>query len=291
MCAMTVRAYFPRISEICKHMTIKTISETPSTNSYVSSRRDSLDSLTLLRTVTQSAGRGQRGNSWEAEPGKNLTFSVFFRPSGVAPREQFVVSEATALAVVAYLESRGVDALVKWPNDIYVGERKICGILIEHSVMGCELSDSVIGVGININQTRFLSDAPNPVSLAVITGREYDLEEETEAIAAELERLLSLTSTPEGRARLHHSFRLGMWRGDGRAYPFRDTGSGEIFKGIISDVETSGILVVEDTSGRLRRFAFKEVEFLPMSSAEADKQAGESTGSHMNDYEHSCQRL
>ena len=107
-----------------------------STNSYVSHHAASLADMTMVIADAQTAGRGQRGNSWESEPGKNLTFTLLHRPKGVLPREQFAISEATALAVADFLEENGISAAVKWPNDIYVGDRKIAGILIEHSLTG-----------------------------------------------------------------------------------------------------------------------------------------------------------
>ena len=113
----------------------------------------------MVTAYRQTAGQGQRGNSWEAEPGKNLTFSILYRPAGLPPMAQFAMSEAVALAVVDFLGVHGLEAKVKWPNDIYVGDRKICGILIRHSITATCVDYSVIGVGINANQTEFLSDA------------------------------------------------------------------------------------------------------------------------------------
>ena len=116
------------------------LEETLSTNSYASARAAELEDWTVVSARRQTAGRGQRGNGWEAEEGKNLTFSVFFRPENFRARDQFALSEAVALAVVETLAGEGIEARVKWPNDIYVGDRKICGILIEHAVMGMNVS-------------------------------------------------------------------------------------------------------------------------------------------------------
>ncbi len=151
-------------------MKILLLEETDSTNTYVSVHADSLDDMTLVAAHSQTAGRGQRGNSWESEPGRNICATLFHRPAGVPARVQFAVSEATALGVADMLAHYGIEARVKWPNDVYVGDRKICGILIENAVAGCDLLHCRIGIGLNVNQTVFRSDAPNPVSMAMLLG-------------------------------------------------------------------------------------------------------------------------
>ncbi len=162
-------------------MKILLLEETDSTNIYVSVHADSLDDMTLVAAHSQTAGRGQRGNSWESEPGRNICATLFHRPAGVPARVQFAVSEATALGVADMLAHYGIEARVKWPNDVYVGDRKICGILIENAVAGCDLLHCRIGIGLNVNQTVFRSDAPNPVSMAMLLGAETPL---SDALAA-----------------------------------------------------------------------------------------------------------
>lgn len=239
------------------------LDETLSTNSYCRQHTAELAAPVCVSTGTQTAGRGQRGNSWEAQPGMNLTFSIVWRPEGVAPRDQFAISEAVALGVVSYLKRRGIEAMVKWPNDIYVADRKICGILIEHSIVGSEIERSVIGVGVNVNQTVFVSDAPNPVSMSQLSGKRYDLESELEELVGEISRGLENLSFAEVRMSTHKKFLSQLWRGDGRAYPFRDVAGENVYNGIISDVEPEGYLIVKnDESGIVRRYAFKEVEFI-----------------------------
>ncbi len=130
-------------------MKILLLEETDSTNTYVSVHADSLDDMTLVAAHSQTAGRGQRGNSWESEPGRNICATLFHRPAGVPARVQFAVSEATALGVADMLAHYGIEARVKWPNDVYVGDRKICGILIENAVAGgatCSTAASVSGL-------------------------------------------------------------------------------------------------------------------------------------------------
>lgn len=239
-----------------------TLEEAISTNSYLKEREDSLSVPLAVRAVRQTAGRGQRGNSWEAAPGENLTFSVLWQSKGIAPREQFAISEAVALGVCDYLAGRGIESMVKWPNDIYVGNYKICGILIEHSITGSRLDRSILGVGINVNQKEFLSDAPNPVSMGMITGMRYGLEEELRSVGTKIEEYLLRAETAEGRRRIHEEFLGSLWRGDGELYPFRDSGSGLEYRGRIRDVAPDGFLIIEDEEGKMLRYAFKEVEFI-----------------------------
>ena len=160
-------------------MLIEWLQEVGSTSTYLRENRADAPHATVVAARSQTAGRGQRGNSWEAEPGRNLTFSMLLRPRGVDARTQYAVSEAVATAIVTVLRRYVPDSdhlTVKWPNDIYYTDSKLCGILIECSLSGLTIDRAVAGVGINVNQTEFRSDAPNPISLRQITGREYPLE-------------------------------------------------------------------------------------------------------------------
>lgn len=219
--------------------------------------------LTLVATRCQTAGRGQKGNHWESEPDKNLTFSAVWIPEDFAARNQFALSEAVALSVVDLLRSYDIEAKVKWPNDIYVGDSKICGILLEHSVTGMNLDRTIAGVGINVNQKKFISDAPNPVSMIQLTGTEYPLDNLLKHYASFLGSRLSNVATTEDRSLLHCEFKDNMWRFDGFAYPFFDKADKKSYHGKINDVEEMGFLKIEDVeTGELHKYAFKEVEFL-----------------------------
>ena len=216
----------------------------------------------MVSAYRQTAGQGQRGNSWEAEPGKNLTFSIFYRPVKLPPMAQFSMSEAVALAVVDFLEVHGIEAKVKWPNDIYVGDRKICGILIRHSVMGASVSYSVIGVGIDVNQTLFVSDAPNPVSMKQITGESYDLSVLEKEIADIMERRLEGIISSESRGNLHNEFMRNLWRGDGKMYLFTEASSGETVLAEIVGIAAHGPMTLRLADGTERTYAFKEISFV-----------------------------
>lgn len=240
-------------------MRIFELEETDSTNTWVAAHRESLPMPSLVFARRQTAGRGQRGNSWESEPDKNLCCSLFLHPEGVAPRNQFTVSEAVALSVVDLLADYGVEAKVKWPNDIYVGDRKICGILIENAITPKEILHSIAGIGVNLNQEQFFSDAPNPVSLIQLTGRKYDILESAALLADHVEKRMAMTvAAPES---LHEEFMAKMWRGDGEVYPFIDRLRGERIEARIAGVAPDGILTL-DLSSELRSYAFKEIEFV-----------------------------
>ncbi|EJW92691.1 biotin-[acetyl-CoA-carboxylase] ligase, partial [gut metagenome] len=153
--------------------------ETNSTNSLI--RQMMSDGMMPEGSVVvanfQTAGRGQVGNVWESEAGKNLLFSMVIYPSFMSANRQFLISQIAALSVKETLDQYTDGISVKWPNDIYWRDKKICGMLIENDLSGHDLSDSIIGVGINVNQEAFHSDAPNPVSLLQIIDREVDCDE------------------------------------------------------------------------------------------------------------------
>ncbi|MDE6311684.1 MAG: biotin--[acetyl-CoA-carboxylase] ligase [Muribaculaceae bacterium] len=233
-----------------------------STNSELARQPEPGQGLTVW-CHTQTAGRGQRGNSWESEPGKNLTFSTMLMPADMPAGRQFELSMLVSLAITDTLDSIGVEAMIKWPNDIYAGgDRKLCGILIENSLAGTRLERAIAGVGLNVNQSVFLSDAPNPVSLLNITGREHELEpllcRLTEAMT---DSLASYERGGMDAEALKARYRARLWRGTG-IHPFRDTASGERFEASIEYVASDGTLTLRDTANRLRQYLFKEVEFL-----------------------------
>lgn len=147
------------------------LEETTSTNNYLRGLvgKESLPEGSIVVTEYQTAGRGQVGNTWESEPGKNLMFSIILYPDFLPANRQFLISQIAALSVKETLDAYVDGITVKWPNDIYWRDKKICGMLIENDLTGHSLYCSVIGIGININQREFLSDALNPVSLVQIT--------------------------------------------------------------------------------------------------------------------------
>ena len=237
------------------------IHETASTNTYLARMATMLPSGTVIYTHHQSAGRGQRGNSWEAEPGKNLTFSMLVKNPLVAPAAQFCISEAVSLAIVDFLSQYATGFSVKWPNDIYHGDRKVCGILIEHSLCGNVINHTIIGVGINVNQHEFHSDAPNPVSLAQIIGRDIQLEEALRDVCSRIEACVASLGDIEATTSLHGRYLQSLYRRDGKLHDFI-LPSGERFRATIDDVQPTGTLILGHENGTVRGYAFKEVAFV-----------------------------
>lgn len=230
-----------------------------STNSEALRLLPELPSGTVLAAYEQTAGRGQRGNTWFTRPGQNLTFSIVLKNLSLEASQAIRLNFLTSVAVASFLESKGVKAAVKWPNDIYVNGGKICGILIENSLDGPMLGASVIGIGINVNQREF-SQLANATSLTLCTGKEYVLETALKEFLTVFERLLpSLAEEDllqEYTARL---FRMGV------SARYHDLLTDREYRGIIRGVEPDGRLCIQDQDAPglpLRHYHFKEVSYL-----------------------------
>ena len=207
----------------------------------------------------QTAGRGQRGHEWHSRKGENLTFSVVLEPTFVPIAEQFSVSEVVALSLVDMLAEYGIEAKIKWTNDIYVGDKKLVGILIEHSLAPTSLRRTIVGVGINVNQTEFDASLPNPVSMAQLLGKELDAEAVLECFLTHLQRNYELLR--EGGAEvLHDRYNALLYRKN--EYHTYALPSGEKFSAKIIGTAPSGALRLENESGKTKDYLFKEVEFI-----------------------------
>ena len=157
------------------------LDEADSTNRVLRERLPGLDNLSIVAAVAQTAGRGQGSHTWFASPGENLTFSVLYRFEAdcrVAAPDIIYVTQLTTLALRDYLLGHGVEARIKWPNDIWVADRKICGILIENTLEEGFLRESIVGIGLNLNESGWPAELPNPVSLHELTGNRYDIRAE-----------------------------------------------------------------------------------------------------------------
>lgn len=232
-----------------------------STNSEALRRLQDFEDMTVLWALEQTAGRGQRGNSWFSAPGENLTFSVVLKRPVKAADAHFL-NYAIAEAVADYLNSQGVLASVKWPNDIYVGKNKISGILIENSLVGDSLAASVVGVGFNVNQKEFPQLA-NATSLTRCTGKVHDLEECLNAIVSRFEMNLSCLESHQTRAQLLSSYSSHLFR-KGQTCRYRDMASGEEFWGRIEgvDPEDGRLLISNLDSNKTVLYRFKEVSYI-----------------------------
>ncbi len=215
----------------------------------------------VIAAHRQTAGRGQRGNSCESEPEKNLTFSMLLCPQALHARDQFTLSECVALGVAEAIESlmpeNAPEIAVKWPNDIYAGDRKICGILIENSLSGCMIGKSIAGIGINVNQEVFRSDAPNPISIIHLTGNSTSTKRLLEDVCTRI--LVRCAALDAGEnARIHSDYLARLWRRQGE-HTYREPG-GKIFLASIASIAPTGHITLRNTDGMHVTYAFKEVE-------------------------------
>ena len=230
------------------------IEETDSTNQWVKTHLDELRQEGRPLCVTtdyQTAGRGCGTNRWESERGKNLLFSLLVSPNGIRANKQFRISMAISLAICKALGQHLGYLTIKWPNDIYWRDGKICGILIENTLQGNSVRDSIIGVGLNVNQREFRSNAPNPVSMWQISEQETDRDALLRDILTTFEDFLGRYNKENYTAMLYrrHGF-----------FPYADKDGA--FMAEFVDVEDDGHLLLMDDNGRERRYAFKEVTFI-----------------------------
>lgn len=185
------------------------LDSTESTNNYALNllREKQPFEGTVVRTFRQTLGRGQRQKQWESEDFSNLTFSLIYYPVFLSVSRQFQLSKAIALGIADFVKNttKIEDVKIKWPNDIYVGDKKIAGILIENTVSGNKISSAVIGIGLNINQTTFSQKIPNPISLRIITGKKLDLENCFQELCVSLEaRYMQLKAAKENVINEHY---------------------------------------------------------------------------------------
>ena len=193
------------------------VESTESTNSELRRRIGELDNLSVIAAREQTAGRGQGDHSWFSSPATNLTFSILLRfgegfPVTLGSSDAVLVTQITTLAIRDHLLSRGIGSRIKWPNDIWTGDRKICGILIENSSMGGMVSSSIVGIGLNVNETGWPAGLPNPVSMRELSGKVYNLDEELRALAWRLRSRYEEAASPEGRRRMDEEFSLNVFR-------------------------------------------------------------------------------
>ena len=239
--------------------------EVDSTNRYV---RDEAAALWKNRGISdfavvsaghQAAGRGQRGNTWSSNAGENLLFSILVRPGETLEvSKQFLLSQAVALSLHEAMLHFGIETRLKWPNDIYVGKRKLAGILLELDYAGAFVEQAIIGIGVNVNQENFPTMDRTPVSMKMLRKRDFILDDalatildlfehyytemrfgNRDAIAAEYKRVLLGMNE-------RHTFIDGVGR----------------FDAVIQDIESDGHLILRRNDGSTGRYAFKEVEMV-----------------------------
>lgn len=258
-----------------------------STNEEAGRRISDLDNLSVLSALEQTAGRGQRGNGWSSRRGENLTFSIILKDTGIPARDQFILNEIVSISVVEFLASNGIKAEIKWPNDIYVGSRKICGILIENSLRGNHMTSSIIGIGLNINQRHFDINLINPTSMALCHESCDTVFDIRRCLEEFMDIFLMNLEKKDLRSEFRESYLSHLWRlnephgfidytalpsghADGPVAPVNPENpasgashQGRKFTGIIRNLSASGTLIVEDAeSGRVCDFGFKEIAYI-----------------------------
>ncbi|MFA6580993.1 MAG: biotin--[acetyl-CoA-carboxylase] ligase [Paludibacter sp.] len=229
----------------------------PSTNALLWEmiRENNLPEGYTVMTDYQSAGKGQSGNSWESTPGRNLLFSMVLYPHHIKPDEQFLISQLVSVSIKNALDYFTDDITVKWPNDIYWKDKKIAGILIENSLQGSLIKSVVVGIGLNVNQTLFISDAPNPVSLKQITG---NTEARKSLLNSIRENIMDLYLNWDAND-IRSAYSGNLYRKEG-FHPFKDDNG--MFQAKIKTVHPDGQLELETETGERKGYYFKEVNFV-----------------------------
>ena len=206
---------------------IRWLDTTDSTNSDIRRGLESLANLSVIAARFQTAGRGQGTHTWISPKDENLTFSILLRfgtdgipalPATDAVRISYVIT----LAIRDFLADEGVESRIKWPNDIWVADRKICGMLIENVLDGPNVGCSIVGIGINLNQGSFDLSLPNPVSLYMLTGRKYDLQASLRRLAEKICRRVAQLSVPDGYNELEMEFNRYVFHLEATQLPQQD---------------------------------------------------------------------
>ncbi len=231
-----------------------------STNNYAHSLIESkgLTNETVINASYQQKGRGQQENSWESEAGKNLIFTLLLFTKYLKAEKQFYLAQAVSLGLVDFLRSQNINAQIKWPNDIYVEEKKIAGILIENSILNDTLVNSLIGIGMNVNQQHFSSDLQNVQSMKNLTFKDYELNDLLNQLLIRLEKQIERIKKYEFSC-LKNDYLENLYRFEQRK---QFSVKGRTFFGKIIDVEESGKLIILADNGEKLGFMFKEVQFI-----------------------------
>ena len=225
--------------------------------------REKLEEGTLVITDNQTAGRGTDGAIWESEPSMNLTFSFILYPSFLAIDAQFYLNKVISLGladIVQEMLSDHKDIRIKWPNDIYIGDHKVAGTLIQNGVKGSQFEFAVVGIGLNVNQGSFNGDAANPVSLQMVAGKKFDLEDVLKRTITKIERRYELLKQGSKQAidedYLKLLYRLQQLAG----FIYK----GNPIKAKITGVNRYGQLILEIPGEKIIECDLKEIKFVPL---------------------------
>lgn len=241
--------------------------ELQSTNAFlhdrISAGADINDTVVVARY--QTAGKGMGDNRWESRAGENLLFSIALNVSFLKAEEQFRISQAVAIAILNVISnkllntSNSLIVSIKWPNDIYVGQKKLAGMLIQNTISGMMMQTSIIGIGLNVNQMEFSDDVPNPVSLKMLTGNDFSLDLLLKELIVNIKNAVEKLQTEQGKEDIdviyrRHLFRCGEWA---------DYEIGGEFKTLkINGYDKYGRLCLCDKNGRDFVCDIKEIRFI-----------------------------
>ena len=214
--------------------------------------------ITIIDTIEQTKGRGQRGNYWESEKGLNLIQSYIIKPTFLKPEQQFYISMSVSLAIVACLKPFTQNVSIKWPNDIFINNKKICGILIENTLLPESIQTTVVGIGININQTYFSPSTLNPTSLKIESDRAIDVDDVKTLLIENFDNYYTMLKNGDFD-KIHKEYLSQLFLLNKR-HLFKDKAG--IFEGEITDVSTLGLLRIKNKDVITREYAFKEVDYL-----------------------------
>ena len=248
---------------MAEQVKIQWLEETDSTQNAFLGHFSEYDNMSVVAAGFQTAGRGQRGNTWLAGKGENLTFSMLLKfgdgdlPS-LKAADQFGITRAATLGVATYLKSKDIDCSIKWPNDIYVRNKKICGMLIENVLSGNYLKASVVGIGLNVNQKEFPPQLVNPTSMSVLTGKHYSLTRELEYLCEILSRFFTQDMGGPGQVAAYED----MLYQKGTFHNYVRCSDVSAIKCRIVGTTAGGKLIAENEKGELEEFAFKEISYI-----------------------------
>lgn len=240
---------------------IKHLDMVDSTNRYLRDEAENLwvdgKEIVAVTARHQTAGRGQRGNVWSSNDGENLLLSMLVRPgSSIEVANQFLLSQAVAVSLHAAMKCYGIETKLKWPNDIYVGNRKLAGILVELDYSGAFVDQAIVGIGLNVNQTEFPPMDRVPVSMKMLLGRDVSVEDVMRDVLCNFSHYYSEMrwGCKEAISAEYRELLLGL--GEQRKYVDADGA----FMAVVEGVDPAGHLLLRRSDGTLSRYAFKEVE-------------------------------
>jgi len=242
---------------------IRQLESVGSTNAYLQQLflKEKVAEGFVVLAREQQSGKGHGANSWESEAGKNLTFSLLLRPDAILPEQQFLLTQLISLALVDLVKDflPGESVSIKWPNDIYIGEQKAAGILIQNFIKGQNIDASIVGIGLNVNQQSFSSGAPNPVSLVHFTHKPLDITDVLDKLLLNIQSIYRQSQSISAREALHQRYLSHLFR-YGKPVFFKENGLP--FKATITGIGKFGQLILQLENGAQKQFAFKEVEFV-----------------------------